>query len=45
LTHKLFIWAEADLIRNIHRIAEVAEHHGNELGYVLGKAAEVWRID
>ncbi len=32
VTHKLFIGAEADLIRNIHGIAEVAGLDGDELG-------------
>ena len=45
LTHKLFIGAEADLIRNIHGIAEVAGLDGDELGYLLGKVAEARRID
>ena len=40
VTHKLFIGAEADLIRNIHGIAEVAGLDGDELGYLLGKVAE-----
>ena len=45
VTHKLFIGAEADLIRNIHGIAEVAGLDGDELGYLLGKVAEARRID
>jgi hypothetical protein len=32
VTNKLFVGAEAGLIRNIHRIAEVAELDGDELG-------------
>jgi hypothetical protein len=44
VTHKLFIGAEADLIRNIHGIAEVAGLDGDELGYLLGKVAEARRI-
>jgi hypothetical protein len=32
MTHKVFIGAEADLIRNIHGVAEVAELDGEELG-------------
>jgi len=45
LTHKLFSGAEADLIRTIHGIAEVAGLDGDELGYLLGKVAEARRID
>ena len=45
MTHKLFIGAEADLIRNIHGVAEVAGLDGDELGYLLGKVAEARRID
>ncbi len=45
VTHKLFIGAEADLIRNLHGIAEVAGLDGDELGYLLGKVAEARRID
>ena len=45
VTHKLFIGAEADLIRNIHGIAEVAGLDGDELGYLLGKVAEARRIE
>jgi hypothetical protein len=44
-THKVFIGAEADLIRNIHGIAEVAGLDGDELGYLLGKVAEARRIE
>ena len=45
VTHKLFIGVEADLIRNIHGIAEVAGLDGDELGYLLGKVAEARRIE
>ena len=38
---KTFIGAEADLIRNIHGIADVAELDGDELGYLLGRVAEI----
>jgi hypothetical protein len=34
-----FLGAEADLIRNIHGIAETAGLDGDELGYLLGKVA------
>jgi hypothetical protein len=40
LTQKLFIGKEADLIKNIHRIAEVAGLDGDEIGYLLGKSPE-----
>lgn len=45
VTHKLLIGAEADLIRNIHGIAEVAGFDGDELGYLLGKVSGARRID
>jgi hypothetical protein len=45
VTHKLFIGAEADLIRNIHGIAELAGLDGDEPGYLLGKVAGARRID
>ncbi len=45
VTHNLVIGAEADLIRNIHGIAEVAGLDGDELGYLLGKIAEARRIE
>jgi hypothetical protein len=45
VTHNLVIGAEADLIRNIHGISEVAGLDGDELGYLLGKIAEARRID
>ena len=36
-----FIGAEADLIRNIHGIAKAAGLDGDELGYLLGKIANL----
>lgn len=36
-----FIGAEKDLIRNIHGVAKAAELDGDELGYLLGKVAEI----
>lgn len=36
-----FIGAEADLIRNIHGIAKAAGLDGDELGYLLGKIADL----
>jgi hypothetical protein len=35
-TFKAFLGAEADLIRNVHGIAEVAGLDGDEVGYLLG---------
>src|SRR5947209_20026333 len=40
-TFKAFLGAEADLIRNVHGIAEVAGLDGDEVGYLLGKIAEI----
>jgi hypothetical protein len=45
VTHNLFIGSEADLIRNIHGIAEVARLDGDVIGYVLGKVAEARSIE
>ena len=44
-SHQIFIGAEADLIKNIHGIAEVAELDGDELDHLLGKVAESRRIE
>lgn len=38
-----FLGASADLLRIIHGIAPVAEVDGDELGYLLGKVAEIKR--
>jgi hypothetical protein len=38
-----FLGASEDLLRNIHGVAKVAELDGDELGYLLGKVAEVKR--
>jgi hypothetical protein len=37
------VWrdGEADLIRNIHGIAEVAGLNGDEVGFLLGRIAEI----
>jgi len=40
-TFRLFAGAEADLIRNIHGIAEL---EADELGYLLRRTAEIKRI-
>ena len=39
VSFKAFLGAEADLIRNIHGVAAVAEIDGDEVGYLLGKVA------
>jgi hypothetical protein len=31
--------ASADLLKNVHGVAEVAELDGDEIGYLLGKVA------
>lgn len=36
-----FLGASADLLKNIHGIAPVAELDGDEVGYLLGKVAEI----
>src|SRR4051812_8615970 len=41
VTFKAFLGAEADLIRNVHGIAEVAGLDGDEVGYLLGRIAEI----
>jgi hypothetical protein len=38
---KAFLGAEADLIRNVHGIAEVAGLDGDEVGFLLGKIAQI----
>jgi hypothetical protein len=38
-----FLGAEKDLLKNIHGVAKVAVLDGDELGYLLGKVAEVKR--
>ncbi len=40
-TFKAFLGAEADLIRNVHGIAEMAGLDGDEVGYLLGRIAEI----
>lgn len=41
---KAFLGAEGDLIRNIHGVAKVAGLDGDEVGYLMGKVAEVKKI-
>src|SRR5262249_28661912 len=38
-----FLGAAADLLRNTHGVAQVAELNGDELGYLLGRVAEIKR--
>jgi hypothetical protein len=40
---KAFLGAAEDLIRNIHGVAPVAGLDGDEVGYLVGKVAEVKR--
>ena len=44
VTHKHFLGAEEDLIRNIHGVAKAAELDGDEVGYLVGRVAEVKRL-
>jgi len=39
--YSTFLGASEDLLKNIHGVAKVAELDGDELGYLLGKVAEV----
>ncbi len=45
VSHKTFLGAEEDLIRNIHGLAKVAELDGDEVGYLLGRVAKIKRIE
>lgn len=36
-----FLGASADLLKNIYGMAPVAEPDGDEVGYLLGKVAEI----
>jgi hypothetical protein len=38
-----FLGASENLLRNIHGVAAVAELDGDDLGYLLGKVAEIKR--
>jgi hypothetical protein len=40
---KAFLGASENLIRNIHGVASVAELDGDEIGYLVGKVAEIKR--
>jgi hypothetical protein len=39
-----FLGAGADLIRNIHGVARVAELDGDEVDYLVGRVAEIKRV-
>ncbi len=36
-----FLGASEDLLKNIHGVAAVAKLNGDEVGYLLGKVAEI----
>lgn len=40
---KAFLGSAADLLRNVHGVAEVAELDGDEIGYLVAKVAEIKR--
>lgn len=40
---KAFLGAAEDLIKNIHGVAPVAELDGDEIGYLVGRVAEIKR--
>jgi hypothetical protein len=40
---KAFLGASADLLRNVHGVAAVAGLDGDEIGYLVGKVAEIKR--
>jgi hypothetical protein len=40
---KAFLGASEDLIRNIHGVAPVAELDGDEIGFLVGRVAEIKR--
>jgi hypothetical protein len=40
---KAFLGASEDLIKNIHGVALVAELDGDEIGFLVGKVAEIKR--
>ena len=45
VSFKTFLGAEADLIRNIHGVAAVAELDGDEVGYLVGRVAEIKGVE
>jgi hypothetical protein len=40
---KAFLGASEDLIKNIHGVAPMAELDGDEIGYLVGRVAEIKR--
>lgn len=42
-TFRAFLGAADDLVRNIHGVAPVAELDGDEIGFLVGKVAEIKR--
>ena len=42
-TFKAFLGASADLIKNIHGVAPIAELDGDEIGYLVAKVVEIKR--
>jgi hypothetical protein len=40
---KAFLGASEDLIKNIHGVATVADLNGDEIGFLVGKVAEIMR--
>lgn len=40
---KAFLGAAADLLKNVHGVAKVAELDGDEIGYLVAKVAEIKR--
>lgn len=45
ISHKSFLGAQTDLIRNLHGLAAVAELDGDEVGFLLGEVARLKRIE
>ena len=43
ISFKGFLGSSEDLIRNIHGVAPVAELDGDEIGFLVGKVAEIKR--
>lgn len=43
VTFSTFLGASEDLLRNIHGVAKVAELDGDEIGFLVGKIAEIKR--
>lgn len=40
---KVFLGSSEELVRNIHGVAPIAELDGDEIGYLVGKVAEIKR--